>query len=72
MLCAVGGFAIEKGLVAANSPVTRVRIRNVNTNTFVDADIQTPDGHTGDASIIKNINPVAGWEKLARFRPGGV
>ncbi|WP_281079347.1 4-oxalomesaconate tautomerase [Klebsiella quasivariicola] len=44
MLCAVGGFAIEKGLIAANSPVTRVRIRNVNTNTFVDADIQTPNG----------------------------
>lgn len=44
MLCAVGGFAIEKGLVAATSPVTRVRIRNVNTNTFVDADIQTPNG----------------------------
>lgn len=44
MLCAVGGFAIEQGLVAATSPVTRVRIRNTNTNTFVDADIQTPDG----------------------------
>lgn len=44
MLCAVGGFAIEHGLISATSPVTRVRIRNVNTNTFVDADIQTPDG----------------------------
>lgn len=44
MLCAVGGFAIEQGLVDAVSPVTRVRIRNVNTNTFIDADIQTPDG----------------------------
>lgn len=54
MLCAVGGFAIEKGLVAANSPVTRVRIRNVNTNTFVDADIQTPGGqvvYEGDTHI---------------------
>ncbi|MEO3990120.1 4-oxalomesaconate tautomerase [Pseudocitrobacter cyperus] len=44
MLCAVGGFAIEHGLIDATSPVTRVRIRNVNTNTFIDADIQTPDG----------------------------
>lgn len=44
MLCAVGGFAIEHGLIEAVSPVTRVRIRNVNTNTFIDADIQTPDG----------------------------
>ncbi|EPO4107960.1 4-oxalomesaconate tautomerase [Enterobacter cloacae] len=45
MLCAVGGFAIEHGLVEPISPVTRVRIRNVNTNTFIDADIQTPNGN---------------------------
>lgn len=54
MLCAVGGFAIENGLIAATSPVTRVRIRNVNTNTFIDADIQTPDGtviYDGDTQI---------------------
>lgn len=54
MLCAVGGFAIEHGLVKALSPVTRVRIRNVNTNTFVDADVQTPDGkviYEGDTQI---------------------
>lgn len=54
MLCAVGGFAIEHGLVDAKSPVTRVRIRNVNTNTFIDADIQTPNGvvvYEGDTQI---------------------
>lgn len=54
MLCAVGGFAIEHGLVEAASPVTRVRIRNVNTNTFIDADVQTPDGkviYEGDSQI---------------------
>lgn len=44
MLCAVGPFALEKGLVAVSGPVTRVRIRNVNTGTFVEADIQTPEG----------------------------
>lgn len=54
MLCAVGGFAIEQGLIKAESPVTRVRIRNVNTNTFIDADIQTPEGkviYDGDTQI---------------------
>ena len=35
---------IEKGLITATTPTTRVRIRNVNTNTFIDADIQTPHG----------------------------
>ncbi|CAI1879849.1 3-methylitaconate isomerase [Serratia fonticola] len=41
MLCAVGPFAIEQGQVAATDPVIRVRIRNLNTGTFIDADIQT-------------------------------
>ncbi|WP_410751308.1 4-oxalomesaconate tautomerase [Citrobacter sp. U14242] len=44
MLSAVGAFAIEKGLINAVTPTTRVRIRNVNTNTFIEADIQTPHG----------------------------
>ena len=44
MLSAVGAFAIEKGLITASAPTTRVRIRNVNTNTFIEADIQTPHG----------------------------
>lgn len=35
MLSGVGAFAIENGLIAATSPVTRVRIRNVNTGTFI-------------------------------------
>ncbi|OKV21356.1 isomerase [Escherichia coli] len=44
MLSGVGAFAIENGLIAATSPVTRVRIRNVNTGTFIEADVQTPNG----------------------------
>ncbi|MBY6254914.1 4-oxalomesaconate tautomerase [Phytobacter diazotrophicus] len=54
MLCAVGPFAIEKGLVAAKNPVTAVRIRNLNTGTFVDAEVQTPDYkvcYEGDTQI---------------------
>lgn len=44
MLSAVGAFAIEQGLVSATHPTTRVRIRNVNTNTFMEADVHTPNG----------------------------
>lgn len=54
MLCAVGPFAIEKGLVKAQSPVTTVRIRNLNTGTLVDAEVQTPDYrvvYEGDTQI---------------------
>lgn len=54
MLCAVGPFAIEKGLVKAQSPVTTVRIRNLNTGTLVDAEVQTPDfyvNYEGDTHI---------------------
>lgn len=54
MLCAVGPFAIEKGLVKAKNPVTTVRIRNLNTGTLVDAEVQTPDfyvNYEGDTHI---------------------
>lgn len=54
MLCTVGSFAIEKGLIKATDPVTKVRIRNVNTNTLIDAEIQTPNGqviYEGDVHI---------------------
>ena len=54
MLCAVGPFAIEQGLVKASADVTRVRIRNLNTGTFVNAEVQTPGGkvsYEGDTAI---------------------
>lgn len=54
MLSAVGPFAIEKGLVSARHPVTTVRIRNLNTGTLVDAEVQTPEGYVsyhGDTHI---------------------
>lgn len=44
MLVAVGPFAIESGLVRATHPETTVRIRNVNTDTLIDAMVQTPSG----------------------------
>jgi 4-oxalomesaconate tautomerase len=44
MLAAVGPFAIEQGLVAADDPVTPVRIWMRNTQTLATALVQTPGG----------------------------
>ena len=55
MLAAVGPFAIEQGLVDAQTHETTVRIHNVNTDALIDALIKTSaDGdviYTGDTSI---------------------
>lgn len=54
MLVAVGPFAIEAGLVPAKNGETTVRIFNVNTQSLVEAIVQTPGGHVnyeGDAAI---------------------
>lgn len=42
MLSAVAPFAIEKGIVRASDPTTRVRIHNVNTGKLIDAVVRTP------------------------------
>ncbi len=54
MLAGVGPFAIEAGLVKPGARETLVRIYNVNTETLVEAVIQTPDGaveYDGDTRI---------------------
>lgn len=54
MLSAVGPFAIEAGLVKPISPVTLVRIHNVNTGERINAEIQVENNcvrYKGDASI---------------------
>ena len=54
ILAAVGPFAIEKGLVAIQGAVTRVRIFMVNTGQIAEAQVATPDGaveYEGDARI---------------------
>jgi 4-oxalomesaconate tautomerase len=54
MLVAVGPFAIEAGLVPARHPETAVRIYNVNTQSVVEAIVQTPNGrvtYEGAAAI---------------------
>jgi 4-oxalomesaconate tautomerase len=54
MLVAVGPFAIDAGLVPARDGETPVRIFNVNTQSLVEAIVQTPGGrvtYEGDAAI---------------------
>jgi len=54
MLAGVGPFAIERGLVAAQNPVTPVRIYMVNTGNVAIAQVPTPGGevaYQGEASI---------------------
>ncbi|WP_342360803.1 4-oxalomesaconate tautomerase [Terrarubrum flagellatum] len=54
ILAGVGPFAIERGLVTASGPVTRVRVKTINTGTIAELDIETPDGQVrygGEARI---------------------
>ena len=54
MLVAVGPFAIDAGLVPAQDGETKVRIYNVNTQSLVEAIVQTPGRrveYEGDAAI---------------------
>lgn len=54
ILAAVGPFAIERGLVAAQDGETRVRIRMINTGEIAEARVATPGGrvrYIGDAAI---------------------
>ncbi|WP_395673048.1 4-oxalomesaconate tautomerase [Inquilinus sp.] len=54
ILAGVAPFAIERGLIAAGNPETRVRVRTVNTGTIAELTVQTPHGrvaYAGDARI---------------------
>jgi 2-methylaconitate cis-trans-isomerase PrpF len=54
MLVAVGPFAIDAGLIPAKNGETPVRIFNVNTQSMVEAIVQTPGGevnYEGTATI---------------------
>ena len=54
LLAGVGPWAIENGLIAAQSPRTSVRIHMVNTGSVAVADVCTPGGtveYEGDARI---------------------
>jgi 4-oxalomesaconate tautomerase len=54
ILAGVGPFAIERGLIAARDPLTRVRVRTINTGTVAELLIETPGGvvnYEGEARI---------------------
>lgn len=54
MLAGIGPFAIERGLVTPSADETRVRIFNVNTDSRIEAVVQTPGGtvtYQGDQGI---------------------
>ena len=83
MLAGVGPFAIEEGLFPACQGETKLVIRNVNTNSFIEATIQTPNGEVtyegdceisgvpGSASPIKlNFFNIAG-SKTGKLLPTG-
>jgi len=54
ILAGVGPFAIDHGLVQAQSELTRVRVHMVNTGNLCELTVQTPNGvvqYDGDESI---------------------
>ncbi|APX94997.1 4-oxalomesaconate tautomerase [Halomonas sp. 1513] len=54
MLSAVGPYAIETGLVEAKDGITSVRVRNLNTQRFIECQVPTPKKqvcYEGDISI---------------------
>ena len=54
MLAGVAPFAIESGLVTAEEGETLVRVHNINTDSFIEVVVQTPNGkveYDGDTSI---------------------
>ncbi|MDH4414929.1 MAG: 4-oxalomesaconate tautomerase [Rhizobium sp.] len=54
MLSAVGPFAIEAGLIAAEVGETLIRVHNVNTGKIIEARVRTPEGqmvYQGEAQI---------------------
>jgi 4-oxalomesaconate tautomerase len=62
MVTAVGPFAIEHGLVEASDPETIVRIWDVNTQSLIEATVQTPGGevtYDGDLRISGVNDPAA-------------
>ena len=83
MLAGVGPFAIEEGMFPATDGTTQLRIRNINTESFIEAVIQTPsetvtyegdcaiDGVPGTAAPIKlNFFNITG-SKTGKLLPTG-
>ncbi|WP_061545921.1 4-oxalomesaconate tautomerase [Cylindrospermopsis raciborskii] len=83
MTAGVAHAAIERGLISALDPITKVRIRNLNTNSLIETVVQTPqgeiiyDGNTSidgvpgtAASVVMNFMEVVG-SKTGQLLPTG-
>ena len=83
ILAGVGPAALEMGLVEPAGAETRVRIRNVNTDSLIEAVVQTPGGKVnyegearidgvpgGAAPVILNFMDVVGSKTGALFPTG--
>lgn len=73
MMTAVAPFAIEKGLIPASDPETRVRIWDVNTKSLIEATVQTPGGkvtYRGDL-LIAGVDDTAAPVMLNMARMAG-
>jgi len=70
---AVGPFAIDEGLVAAQEPVTTVRILNTNTGKIIEAEVPVVDGRAaidGDCEIA-GVPGTGARIRLGFVDPGG-
>jgi len=70
---AVGPFAIRKGLVKLEEPITTVRIYNTNTDKVIEADVMVEDGRVkfdGDYEIA-GVKGTAAPVKLKFLNPSG-
>lgn len=73
MSSAVGPYAIDQGLVAAQSETTTVRIHNTNTKKIIHSTFATPNGQTkysGSLSI-PGVSGSGAPIKLEFVQPGG-
>lgn len=78
MLCSVGAFSIEKGLVKGlAAPSTTVKLRSLNTGTRYEIEVQTERGGPGEGIRVKYsgshvISGVAGSCAPVRVRARGM
>lgn len=73
ILSAVGPFAVERGLVKAREPKTRVRIYNVNTGKLIESEFAVENGsvkYDGDYAIA-GVKGTASPIKLKFLDPAG-
>jgi 2-methylaconitate cis-trans-isomerase PrpF len=73
MTAAVAAFVVNEGIVAPSEPVTRVTLRNMNTNIDIRVDVPTVGDRAATAgSYVQAGVPRGGAEIICRYLdPGG-